>query len=139
MVVDNHIHAILDEASINALSMKEKKRLNNREIIKRIIDVTKLISRAGIALRGHNESKDSLNRGNFLEIINWVSNEFDSRLDDHLNTAPKNAQYTSPTIQNEVISILESYVKDSVVKEVLDGSGYFLLWLMRPEMCLVEN
>lgn len=40
----------------------------NREILKVIIDALLFTARQNIALRGHDESNTSMNKGNFLEL-----------------------------------------------------------------------
>ena len=50
----------------------------NRHYVKTIAAVLLLCARQDIgALRGHRESSDSLNRGNFLEILMLVANHDD--------------------------------------------------------------
>ena len=57
-----------------------------------------------IALKGHREV-DSKNRGNFLELLDLVSN-YDSVMKTKLRDGPKNAVYTSLGIQDELLHIL---------------------------------
>ena len=60
-----------------------------RSVLNRVIDVIKLIGRQGLAFRGkrnealHNIFDDSLNHGNFLEIIKLIS-KYDSILETHV-------------------------------------------------------
>ena len=70
----------------------------NRNYIKTIAEVLLLCARQDIALRGHRESVDSANRGNFLEILSLVARH-DTDVYQHLHTTtPRNAVYTSPDI-----------------------------------------
>lgn len=45
----------------------------NRHYISAIVDMLLTCTRQDIALRGHRETDESLNRGNFLEILSLVS------------------------------------------------------------------
>ncbi|KAF0707284.1 zinc finger MYM-type protein 1-like, partial [Aphis craccivora] len=45
----------------------------NREILKVIIDALLFTARQNIALRGHDESNNSMNKGNFLELLKLLS------------------------------------------------------------------
>ena len=41
----------------------------NRQYLKNIVETLVFIGRQGISLRGHRENKESLNKGNFLELL----------------------------------------------------------------------
>lgn len=45
----------------------------NRHYIRTLAEIILLCSHQEIALRGHREGEDSMNRGNFLEILNLVA------------------------------------------------------------------
>ncbi|KAF0711003.1 zinc finger MYM-type protein 1-like [Aphis craccivora] len=62
-----------------------------------------------MAFRGHNEQKDSCQQGNFKELINLLS-KYDNKLKNHLEEGSKNAQYTSQSIQNDIIFSLHNVV-----------------------------
>ena len=64
-----------------------------------------------IALRGHNESTDSVNRGNFREILQLVA-EHDVVVKERLCHGPQNAKYTSPEIQNLLLTIMGGMVQE---------------------------
>jgi len=57
----------------NILESANRQVAENREILKSIIEALLYISRQNIALRGHNESIDSANRDNFMELIKLLS------------------------------------------------------------------
>ena len=52
-----------------------------------------------ITLRGHDESEDSNNKGNFCHYLSQGSNTFRSRYDN----APLNVKHTSKEIQNDLL------------------------------------
>ena len=72
-----------------------KRNANN---LKTIMRLTYFLSRQGLAFRGHNESINSHNRGNFLELLSLFS-EYDTELKQHL-LKNATASYTSATSQN---------------------------------------
>lgn len=49
----------------------------------------------------------------------------DKLLEDHLTTAPRNATYTSSTIQNQVKAVVAKCFQDRFLKEVQEGSKVF--------------
>lgn len=78
---------------------------NNRHYITAVSDVLLTCCKMEIALRGHRETAESLNRGNFFEILLLLS-RYDSTVQDRLQKGPRNALYTSHDIQNTIIHIM---------------------------------
>ena len=82
-----------------------------------------------IAVRGHEESRNDIwevsdiNRGNFLELLHlrckdlpWLQSKLQVQLQLH-------AQWTSPTIQNELLAIMSDLMLERITTEVRK-SGY---------------
>ncbi|XP_060195297.1 uncharacterized protein LOC132624550 [Lycium barbarum] len=67
------------------------------------IRVVRLLVKQGLTFRGHDESKASLNRGNFLEILSFYAQECDKICSFVLEKAPQNDQMTCPMIQKEIV------------------------------------
>jgi hypothetical protein len=63
----------------------------------------------GCPFRGHDESLGSLNRGNFLEMLKLLASYNKEVNEVVLENAPKNAKYTSPDVQKEILSILAQF------------------------------
>ncbi|CAB4030963.1 Hypothetical predicted protein [Paramuricea clavata] len=82
-----------------------------------IIDVIIKLAMRGAPLRGNWVKKTGEENGNFIFFVNWKS-EFDKDLKDHLEHASKNAKFTSPRIQNEIISLCESIIRERVIATV---------------------
>lgn len=95
----------------------------NRHYIASIIEVLLLCSKQEIAFRGHDECDTSLNRGNFREILGLVAGH-DSVVEEWLSHGPRNAKYTSPTIQNNILSIMATLVRRSICSAV-QKTGYY--------------
>ncbi|KAK9705452.1 hypothetical protein RND81_07G058300 [Saponaria officinalis] len=75
---------------------------------------------AHCALRGHNESVGSLNRGNFLEFIEVIASFSKDVEKVVLENAPGNASYTSHQIQQEILSIYSGRIRDVIRNEIGD-------------------
>ena len=97
----------------------EQIKRNNHYMIT-ISDVIRLCCRQKIGLRGHDESPKSSNRGNFLDLVA----RHDQVIDDKLRNGPKNAKYTSHMIQNQIISIMASQVRQIICTSV-HKAGFF--------------
>ncbi|CAN6684575.1 unnamed protein product [Malus baccata var. baccata] len=69
---------------------------------------------------GHDESMGSKNRGNFIELVKHTAKFNDKVAAVVLENAPKNAKYSSPMIQKEVLNILANIVRRKIREEVGD-------------------
>ena len=103
----------------------------NREFLKGILKVIFFCGRQNIALRGHHEimsfkNDESMqssvssegNPGNFLALLRLLVESGDMVLKDHLSSAPKNAKYQSPTIQNDLINATGEWMQEKILQEV---------------------
>ena len=99
---------------------------NNRHYIKSVIEVLLLCGCQEIALRGHRESRSSLKRGNFLEILHLVASH-DSVVQNKLQHGPRNAMYTSPEIQNVLLHIIGQMIRKRICAEVSSARLFSIL------------
>jgi ribosomal protein L22 len=97
---------------------------NNRLQLKASIDVVRVLAFQGVAFRGRDESVDSTNRENFLEILNLMVS-YNKQIAEVIAKAPKNASYTSPMIQKEILHIFSTRVKEAIRKEI--GNAKFCI------------
>ena len=94
----------------------------NRHIIKKIIEVLVLCGKQNIPIRGHTEE-----RSNFLAILESKSNG-DAILMEHLKSATNvRARYTSPDIQNELLSICAEQIQSNIIKACNDALCFALI------------
>ena len=87
--------------------MDERKIQNieaNRALLSHIICAVIYLTKQGLALRGSNESQDSANRGNFLELLHTLA-LYSPPLKEHLESH-SNVKYTSALSQNELIQVI---------------------------------
>ncbi|KAG5582848.1 hypothetical protein H5410_053475 [Solanum commersonii] len=73
----------------------------------------------------HDESKSSLSRGNFLEILSWYAKKYDKIRDYVLKHAPVNDQMTSPMIQKDIVSACKIDTVKAILEEL--NGDYFAL------------
>ncbi|XP_008181241.1 uncharacterized protein LOC103308873 [Acyrthosiphon pisum] len=104
------IDTILDENRELLRSQKEKTRLKNRQIMKRLIDITVCLGIGGKPFRGHSEKSNDIHKGLFLDIVGLLK-KYDPILNEHLNNGPKNAMYCSNRIQNDLIFSITQLMK----------------------------
>jgi len=105
----------------------------NRFILRSIIDTVILCGQQDIPLRGHQDDHKSLisnldqNHGNFLELLNFRIRAGDSALEQHLSRAPRNAKYTSKTMQNETINLCGKMIQRSILSAEQSSPFYSVI------------
>ena len=110
------------EMSINSQLRLDIERHNakvdrNRNIFQRLIDVVCFLGKQELAFRGHDESVSSLNRGNYLEIVDLLA-KYDGVLETHLQSASTSFKGMSNRTQNDLISSVASVMIDRVKAEI---------------------
>ena len=98
----------------------------NRHYIKSLIEVLLLCSKQEISMRGIKESNNSVNRGNLLEILSLIA-KHDPVVKQRLSDGPKNALYTSADIQNELLNIMASMVREKICNKIREAEVYSVL------------
>lgn len=112
-----------NESLLSTLTKEHSKHIQeNRSYIKTVAEVLLLTATQNISQRGHRETSDADNRGNFLAILNAIGNH-DPFVKKKL-TGSRNAKYTSHQIQNEILDTLAEMVRSSIINEVKE-SGVF--------------
>lgn len=66
----------------------------NREHIKVVLDVVLFCAKQNLSLRGHRETAEAINRGNVVELFNFVA-QFDPQIQQRMAQMPKNATMLS--------------------------------------------
>jgi hypothetical protein len=74
----------------------------------------------GLAFRGHDESEESSNRGNFIELLKFLAGNSDEVNKYVLNNAPGNCTLTSPKIQKQIIHCCAIETRKKIIEELGD-------------------
>ncbi|CAC5380927.1 unnamed protein product [Mytilus coruscus] len=125
-MADNFLRVIRNEKpsisdSITLTSSRDLQIGKNRHIMRIIIENLILCDRQNIAVRGHTEE-----RGNSMAILNYAASE-DEVLSKHLTQLTnEKAKYTSPDIQNEILKIIGSQIRENIVRDC-NKSDYFAI------------
>ena len=94
--------------------------MRNRLLLKTSIESVKWLAMQGCAFRGNDESINSANRGNFIEMVMLQARVNKDIAEVVLHNAAQNAKYTSPKIQQELLKILADSVRDKIRAEIGD-------------------
>lgn len=99
---------------------------NNRQALLGILDVILSLAKRGIALRGNWCHETHEEHGNFNFFLKWKA-QHDGVLAQHLKSAPKNAKYISPQIQNELIEAFATTLRGDIIAEAMKGDFYSIM------------
>ena len=64
---------------------------------------------------------------NFWALLKFRIAAGDLILRDHLANAPRNAMYTSPDIQNQILDILGDHVREKILLKVRQAQAFTLI------------
>ncbi|XP_022892414.1 zinc finger MYM-type protein 1-like [Olea europaea var. sylvestris] len=77
----------------------------------------------GLPSRGHDESKESLNKGNLIELLNWYASRRKKINEVLFSNAPGNDQMTSPSIHKDLVNCCAVETTRSMINEM--GNSFF--------------
>ena len=87
------------------------------------VDCVRFVFRQGIAFRGHDESENSSNQGNFLELLRFLADHNQDIKAVTLKNALENLKLTAPEIQNDIVITIEIETLNVIVKDL--GNAIF--------------
>lgn len=100
----------------------------NRKKLIPILKTVVVCGRQNFPLREHRVAPDddSVNCGNFRALLDYRIDGGDLILKEHFDSAPKNATYQSPIIQNEMINCCRIYIQ-SIFLEKIRGKYFAII------------
>ncbi|ESQ38835.1 hypothetical protein EUTSA_v10022494mg [Eutrema salsugineum] len=90
------------------------------------IDASRYLLRQGLPFCGHDETRDSSNQGNFLELLKYTSEQNEAVNKVILQNAPGNNQMVSHIIQKDIVNCFSEEVVNSIIQEI-DNDVFALL------------
>ncbi|XP_023764860.3 uncharacterized protein LOC111913372 [Lactuca sativa] len=79
----------------------------------------------GLPTRGHDESQGSSNKGNFIELLEWLAKHNEEVEKVVLKNAPKNLKVTSSSIEKDITHACAKETTEAIIKEL--GEDYFAI------------
>ncbi|KAL6648571.1 hypothetical protein ACP70R_012795 [Stipagrostis hirtigluma subsp. patula] len=124
---DKYNAFITPKASIaeNFSSTTEKEKALYMSRLTYSIKCLKFLLRQGLACRGHDESENSLNKGNFLELLGMLAANFGEVAKAVLSNAPKNCKLTAPEIQRQIANCCAKETTKLIMEDL--GGEYFAI------------
>lgn len=104
-------------------SAHEREVMENREYLSEVVKTLLFCARTGISLRGHDESQDSSNKGNFLSLMELRADD-NSVIDKYYKKRERSFSYVQGKHQNELLSIMTDNVLQKITKDI-QKAGFF--------------
>ncbi|XP_029147089.1 uncharacterized protein [Arachis hypogaea] len=83
------------------------------------IDCIRFLLRQGLAFRGNDETDDSVNQGNFLELLNFLA-QHNEEIDRAFKNARGNLKLRAPSIQKDIVRAAASETTKAIVNDLGD-------------------
>ncbi|PKU73046.1 hypothetical protein MA16_Dca019249 [Dendrobium catenatum] len=107
------------------LSKEERNRKDYRVMLTDAVDCVRFLLRQGLSFRGHDESSGSENRGNYLELFDFLSNHNDEIKKVFTAYSSSNLKLTSPKVQKEICFAAAAKTLISIMKDI--GDSYYAI------------
>lgn len=95
---------------------------DNRNHVFFLLKVTLYLAKQGLAFRGHNEERESLNRGNFIELLETFGDK-----KTILKMQSRYGHYTSHEYQNDLIGVIASSTKNIILNNMSEFAAFSIL------------
>lgn len=99
----------------------DQDRIDYRTRLCASIGVVRILLKQGLPFRGHDESENSNNRGNFLEILEWLCGYNVDFKSVTFKNAPENMKLISPDIQKDIVSAISIEIINTIASEIGDS------------------
>ncbi|KAG5087926.1 hypothetical protein JHK86_000538 [Glycine max] len=84
------------------------------------IDCIRFLLKQGLAFCGHDESTNSANQGNFLELLRFLAEHNESINHVMLENAPENHQLIAPKIQKDIVNAAALETTNAIITDLGD-------------------
>ncbi|KAI5335555.1 hypothetical protein L3X38_025688 [Prunus dulcis] len=114
-----HIRTVL-------IKQSEQARIDYRICLTASLDCVRFLLRQGLPFRGHDESDTSSNKGNYLELLQFLADHDEKVKAVVLENAPGNLKLIAPTIQKDLVNACVTETIKKIIKD-MDGAFFSLL------------
>ncbi|XP_028055831.1 zinc finger MYM-type protein 1-like [Camellia sinensis] len=108
------------------LKQSNQEKIEYRAHLNATVDCIRFLLRRGLAFRGHDESDDSSDKGNFLELLQFLADHNESINKVVLGNTPKNNKLTHHDIQKDIVNAAACKTINAIIKD-LDNEFFSIL------------
>ena len=108
-----HIQSVLVKQS-------NQDKIEYRVQLNAIVDCIRFLLCWGLAFHGHDESQGSSDKGNFLELLQFLADHNES-INEVLQKASKNCKLTHSDIQKDIVNAIARETSKAIIKDLDNG------------------
>ncbi|CAN6690921.1 unnamed protein product [Malus baccata var. baccata] len=108
------------------IKQTDEARVNYHTLLSGALDCIRWLLRQGMAFRGHDESLKSSNRGNYIELMQFLADHNEKVRKVVFENAPKNLKYTFSDIQKDIVHVCAIETINAITKD-MEGTFFSLL------------
>ncbi|KAI5327177.1 hypothetical protein L3X38_026573 [Prunus dulcis] len=101
-------------------------RINYRILLTAALDCTIYLLRQGLHFRGHDESETSSNKGNYVELLQFLADHDEKVCADVFENALGNLKYITPKIQKDLVNSCAAKTMDAIISD-MDNAFFSIL------------
>ena len=106
------------------VKQSNKDKLDYRVQLNAIVDCIRFLLCWELAFHGHDESQGLSDKGNSLELLQFLGDHNES-INEVLQNAPKNYKLTHSNIQKDIVNVIARETSKIIIKEL--DNGFFLI------------
>ncbi|XP_029466633.1 ATP-binding cassette sub-family A member 1-like [Rhinatrema bivittatum] len=128
----------IDEENLRVIKQQEKYW---QQILERLIALVRVLGMQNLAFRGTHDRLHTPGNGNFLKFVEYLA-LFDPLMDEHLRkirNAETHVHYLGKVIQNELIQLLSSAIKEEILKSAHTAKYFSIILDCTPDVGHVEQ
>ncbi|XP_020426588.1 uncharacterized protein LOC109950855 [Prunus persica] len=103
------------------IKQTDQARINCRILLTATLDCTRYLLRQGLPFRDHDESETSSNKGNYVELLQFLVDHGEKVCAVVFENAPRNLKYIAPTIQKDLINSCAAETIDAIISDMDDA------------------
>ncbi|CAL2280626.1 unnamed protein product [Prunus armeniaca] len=103
------------------IKQTDQARVNYRILLTAALDCTRYLLRQGLPFRGHDESETSSNKGNYVELLQFLADHDEKVRAVVFENAPGNLKYIAPNIQKELVNSCAIETIDAIIRDIDDA------------------
>ncbi|KAJ9552299.1 hypothetical protein OSB04_016344 [Centaurea solstitialis] len=107
------------------IKQSDQRKIDYKIRLNTSIDCVRFLLRRGLAFRGHDEGETSKNRGNFIELLQFLADHNKSIEVVTFKNALENLKLTSPDIQKDIVNAAATEITKLIVSDL--GDDFFLV------------
>ena len=118
------------------LKKSNQDKIEYRVQLTAIVDCIRFLLCQGLAFGGHGESQGSSDKGNFLELLQFLGDHNES-INEVLQKAPKNCKLTHHDIQKNIMNAIARETSKTIIKDL--NNGFFSILVDESHNILVKE